>query len=120
MKSTPMTPLQWILIAVFGLLLVWMLIKRRGDISPEAAKQLVSEGALLLDVRSTSEFGSGHLPGALNVPLSDLTGRLAELGSKERPIIIYCQSGMRSAAAAGMLKHQGFSKVSNLGAMSRW
>jgi phage shock protein E len=115
-----MTPFQWTLLAVAGLLLVWMLLKRRGDITPEAAKQLVSEGALLLDVRTAAEFSSGHLPGATNIPLGELGSRLKKLEPKDRAIVVYCLSGTRSAAAAGTLKGAGFEKVANLGAMSRW
>ena len=115
-----MTPFQWALLGLMTALIVWMLLKRRGDISAEDAKKQVSDGALLLDVRTTGEFSAGHLPNALNIPLSELSARLEKLEPKDRTIIVYCLSGTRSASAVGALKRAGFEKVSNLGAMSRW
>ncbi len=115
-----MTPFQWTLLGLTGLILLWMLLKRRGDVTPEAAKKLVSDGALLLDVRTAAEFSMGHLPGAVNIPLDQLGSRLGKLEPKDRAIVVYCLSGSRSAAAKGALKSAGFEKVANLGAMSRW
>lgn len=115
-----MSPFQWALLAAIVLLVVFMLLKRRGDVTPEEAKRLVEGGARLLDVRTTAEFSSGHLPGAQNVPLGELGSKLEGLGDKDKDVIVYCLSGTRSAAAARLLKNAGFSKVRNLGAMSRW
>jgi phage shock protein E len=115
-----MTAFQWVLLALTAALLLFMLRRRFGDVSPSQARELVGSGALLLDVRTPGEFASGHLPGALNVPVGELGGRLEGLGPKERAIVVYCASGVRSAAAAGMLERAGFAKVRNLGAMSRW
>jgi rhodanese-related sulfurtransferase len=93
---------------------------KRPDLSPETARQLVAEGARLIDVRSPGEFAAGHLDGARNVPVGEIGGRAGELGPKDRPIVLYCASGTRSAAAARTLRASGFSKVYNLGAMSNW
>jgi rhodanese-related sulfurtransferase len=93
---------------------------RRPDLSAPAAHALVAEGAALVDVRSLSEFGGSHLAGARNIPVGEIAHRSAELGAKDRPIVVYCASGMRSAAAKRMLKSAGFSRVYNLGAMSNW
>jgi phage shock protein E len=94
--------------------------QRRDWVTPAQAQGLVAQGALLLDVRSTQEFGSNHLPGALNIPLTDLPGRLAELGDKEKDVVVYCLSGGRSSSAKQFLVGNGFSSVHNLGAMRRW
>lgn len=115
-----MTPIQWALLGAIVLLVVLSLLKRRGDTSPEEARRLVEEGALLLDVRTEGEFASGHLPNAMNVPLHELGSKLAKLGDKDRSVVVYCLSGTRSTAAARTLRGAGFSKVRNLGAMSRW
>lgn len=80
----------------------------------DAASQLV------LDVRTPREFASGHVPNALNIPVQELEQRHAELGDKDTPIVIYCRSGARSAAAAGLLRDLGFSKLTDIGAMSNW
>lgn len=107
----------WIALAVA--VLVWVLSSRLGKVAPAQAKKLVSDGALLVDVRSPGEFAGGHIPGALNVPVSDIGGRAAELVKKGKPIVVYCASGMRSGSAARTLKQAG-AEVFDLGAMSRW
>jgi phage shock protein E len=84
------------------------------------ARELVARGALLLDVRSEDEFRAEHIPGARNVPLSKISADLAQLGSKGRPIVVYCRSGRRSAEATGVLKRAGFTTVYDLGPMSAW
>ena len=50
-------------------------------------QQAVTDGGLLLDVRSPGEFNSGHLEGALNIPVGELQSRLKELGSTDRPVV---------------------------------
>jgi rhodanese-related sulfurtransferase len=100
---------------------VWKISRAfMGKISPEKARSLVAEGARLVDVRSPGEFAGGHLDGALNIPVGDLSNRMAELGDKARPVVLYCASGMRSASAAGTLRRAGFADVHDLGAMARW
>ena len=93
---------------------------RSGNTSSAEARRMVSAGALLLDVRSPEEFKAGHIEGAVNIPVQELEGRMGELGAKEKPIVVYCQSGGRSARAAAMLEGAGYTEIHNLGAMSRW
>jgi rhodanese-related sulfurtransferase len=92
--------------------------------APQAAPavnpvELVKNGALLLDVRSPGEFNSGHLDGAVNIPIDQLGRRMAELGPKTRAVVVYCQSGGRSRAAAQMLSGAGY-QVHDVGPMSAW
>ena len=108
----------WIALAVVFLALTWYM--KRPDLSPALARELLSKGALLVDVRSPSEFSSGHIAGAKNIPVNTLAGRSGELGGKDRPVILYCASGTRSAMAKRTLRASGFSSVHNLGAMSNW
>ncbi len=82
------------------------------------AKALVEAGAVLLDVRTKDEFDEHHLPGARNLPVSDLRGQLATL-PKDKPIVVYCAVGSRSKAAANMLAAAGYD-ARNLGAMGNW
>lgn len=91
-----------------------------GKIDPTKARSLIDAGAALIDVRSPAEFASGHLPGALNLPVGELKTRIADIGSKERPVVVYCASGMRSASAASVLRQSGFREVHDLGSMARW
>lgn len=100
-----------------GIVVAFLLFKRLGQVSSQKARELVQGGALLLDVRTPAEFSSGHLPGAVNVPVSDLPKKVASL--KKGPVVVYCASGTRSAMARSMLKSHGF-EAFNLGAMSRW
>jgi rhodanese-related sulfurtransferase len=89
--------------------------------SPGAeARRLVGAGAVLLDVRTPEEFADGHVDGARNIPVQGLAGRLAEVGDKGTPVVVYCRSGGRSATAARMLKGAGYTTVFDLGPMSAW
>ena len=83
------------------------------------AHKWVRDGALLLDVRTPAEFQAGHLDGAVNIPVQELTGRLRELDA-DRNIVVYCKSGGRSAGATQALKKAGFREVLDLGAMRNW
>lgn len=103
-----------------GLVVGFFLFKRIGQVGRDEAHRLVKEGAALVDVRSAAEFSSGHLPGAINVPVNELGGQLKKLGKKDGTIVLYCASGTRSMMARSTLKGLGFTKVFNLGAMSRW
>ena len=105
---------------VGGVFIAFMLFKRLGQISSARARELVQAGAKLVDVRSAAEFASGHIPGAVNVPVGELGSKLKSLGEKDKPVIVYCASGTRSAMARSVLKGQGFAQVFNLGSMSRW
>lgn len=97
-----------------------MYLRTRGDIAPADAHRLVKEGAVLLDVRTPEEFASGHIDGAVNIPVQVLDSRMAELTDKKRPIVVYCRSGARSARAASALRAAGYASVHDIGPMSAW
>jgi len=77
---------------------------------------------LLLDVRSTGEYRSGHVPGAVNIPHSQLPARISELdGAEDREVVVYCERGGRAQTAEQALRDAGFSQVIHLeGDMSGW
>ena len=79
--------------------------------------QLMKEGAIILDVRTKGEYGSGHIRGSVNIPVEQLHKNLQKFKDKKRTIITCCESGMRSASAKGILKSNGFMNVHNGG---RW
>lgn len=80
--------------------------------------KLVKEGAIILDVRSKSEYSNGHIKGSLNISLDQLAHNLHRLSDKQKPVITCCASGMRSGSAASMLKNKGYSNVFNGGGWS--
>lgn len=77
------------------------------------------EEHVLVDVRTPEEFASGHIPGALNIPLQEL-GQKTDRLAKDKALILYCRSGSRSAHAAGMLGRLGYTNVQDLGGIYHW
>ncbi len=77
-------------------------------------------GAVVLDVREPQEYGQGHVPGAINIPQAELATRLDEV-SRDRPVIVICQVGMRSFRAAQFLAQMGIDQVVNVkGGTAAW
>jgi rhodanese-related sulfurtransferase len=87
-----------------------------GEGSGTDLKKLVQRGAIVLDVRSSAEFARGHLIGAVNIPLNALNNQITRL-KRDKPIIICCASGIRSASARNVLLANGFKDVYDAG---RW
>lgn len=75
---------------------------------------LIEKGALVVDVRSPSEFQQGSRPGSLNIPLNEINARSREL-DKNKTVVLCCASGSRSGIAVGILKKNGFRNVINAG-----
>ena len=90
-------------------------IKKLFGIKTTDYAQLMKDGAIILDVRTTGEFSSGHIKGSVNIPVDKLSHNIAKLKAKKKPIITCCASGMRSASAKGILKSNGFAEVYNGG-----
>ena len=92
-------------------------------VSPTEAVRLMNQGAVLVDVRSQAEFDSGHILDARHVP-QDQVAQAAESTlkrCKDKVVIMSCESGMRSSAAARVLQAQGFTNVVNLrGGVQAW
>jgi len=79
----------------------------RGDVPTVCWEDLHSSDALILDVRTPGEYASGHVPGALNIPVDELRPRLEEL-PKDGDIWVYCHVGQRSYVAVRMMVQRGF------------
>ena len=75
---------------------------------------LLNEGAQIVDVRGPGEFAAGHAANSVNIPLQQIGERASEL-DPERPVIVCCASGTRSAMAAHRLRRLGFNRVVNAG-----
>lgn len=79
----------------------------------------VNTAHLLVDVRTADEFATGHIYGALNIPLDTLESRLNEFPRTE-PVIVYCRSGNRSAQASQLLADAGYTQIYDLGGINAW
>ncbi len=77
----------------------------------------ITSGALIVDVRTPGEYEAGHYPGAVNIPLDEIDARIIEFGDVNRPIVVYCRSGNRSARAKAILEAHGFRDVTNGGGL---
>lgn len=82
------------------------------------AREIVAQGGTLLDVRTPGEYAGGHLDGAINIPVDALASRIGELAA-DKPVVVYCRSGRRSAIATELLTEKGF-KVTDIGTMANW
>jgi len=93
------------------------------DITVEAAHKMLEEepeGIILLDVRTEEEYKEGHIPDAINIPISESESRIGEL-DKSKKIVVYCRSGGISRTASETLAQNGFENVYNmLGGIEEW
>lgn len=101
--------LLWVLLACY---VAWKVF--RGLWARRRVAALRGSGAQIVDVRSPQEFAAGHAEGSLNIPLPDLSQRLAEL-DRNRWQVLCCASGARSAMACRQLRRAGFAQVFNAG-----
>ena len=93
--------------------------RRTAQISAKELAPRLSSVAVI-DVRGAAEWQTGHLPGAIHIPLGQLVDRTGELPSG-RPLVVQCQSGNRSSIGASLLERLGFSNVTNLaGGITGW
>lgn len=70
-------------------------------------KELVKNGAIILDVRTPAEFSTGHIIASLNIELQMLNSSLSILKAKNKPFVVVCRSGSRSGIAINILKNAG-------------
>jgi phage shock protein E len=98
----------------------FILIRRAGQISSKEAQAYLKNGALVIDVRTPSEYSSDHLPSALNIPLNQIETTLpCRVKDKSLVLLLHCQSGIRSNLAKKKVKALGYSNAFNLGSYER-
>jgi len=126
----PFIEKNWPLVLVFvlsGVMLLWPWVMRR--LSPvreigtfDATRMINTENPIVLDVREPKEYTGAQLPNAMHVPLSQLKDRGGELAKHvARPVIVYCDRGLRGGAAASALGKLGFTRVQSLrGGLRAW
>lgn len=110
-------------IAVAGWLVGTRLFPTKGVqniTTSELKSKLGKKNIQFIDVRTPGEFKSKHIRGFKNIPLNELTKQAQSL-SKDKEVIVICQSGMRSKQASKILKKLGFTNIINVrGGMSAW
>jgi phage shock protein E len=108
----------WIILA--AVLVAIFAVKRMSLVSADKARRFLQDGGVLVDVRNPGEFSSGHVPGAINVPLGNLSHEAARrFRDKNQVLLLHCLSGTRSGIARGQLKKLGYNNVFNLGSYRR-
>lgn len=109
-----------IIIAVMVLFIVApRIIRATKQISSQKAKELIEDGATIVDVRQIGEYRSGHIKGAINIPLNNIS-KVSNRLSKDKHVIVYCQSGARSSSAYKQLKSMGYTNIYDLGGIGKW
>jgi rhodanese-related sulfurtransferase len=89
------------------------------SVSGGQAREMVRDGAQLIDVRESSEWNAGHAPQAAHIPSSQVTSRLNRL-KKDKDIVVVCRSGSRSRSVTKQLRAQGYEAFTLAGGMRAW
>lgn len=118
---------SWIIDVIIFLFVVWFLSQRlmptKGvkTISTTDLKGMLKDKNIqFVDVRTKGEYSTNHIKEFKNIPLNELPQQASQL-SKDKEIVVICQSGMRSTRACKMLKKMNFDNISNVkGGMSAW
>ena len=112
--------------AILAVLTLVIELRERGRgsslLAPADTVRLANAGALVLDVRDAAEYATGHIIDARNIPAKELGERADSLKKyKEKPVIVYCESGMSAGSAVKALRALGFTKVAALkGGLRAW
>lgn len=110
----------WYLLIAAAIAATLLIPMRRGRADALQAAKLLQAGAVLVDVRSRAEFARGHLATAIHIPLAQCLQGTVDASALDKPIIVYCASGARSALAARSLRKFARGPVYDLGSMHRW
>lgn len=88
----------------------------------EKAKELIDNGAILIDVRTIEEYNEKHIEGSILLPLDSINEETVKdkILTKETTVIVYCRSGNRSSQAGIKLKQLGYTNVYDLGSIDNW
>lgn len=101
---------------LLGLMLVIWSGLGCGTDTPIHKIEKVSENAIVIDVRTTQEFQSGHIKGAINIPYEVIGRKIKQVTEKkDQEVILYCRSGRRSGIALKTLTKLGYANAKNVG-----
>ena len=90
------------------------------SVKPEEAMEMLRSGATLLDVRENAEWNAGHVPGAVHVPIKNVSSQAVKRLPKGRAVIVTCRTGARSRGATRILREKGIEAFNLSGGMSAW
>ncbi|MBQ9459851.1 MAG: rhodanese-like domain-containing protein [Oscillospiraceae bacterium] len=93
---------------------------QKPDINEGVKTCAATPGAMLLDVRNPDEYAGGHIPGSVNLPLSEIRTAEDRIPDLDTPLFVYCLSGARSSRAVAELQSMGYANLCNLGGISKW
>lgn len=118
---------KWAIDIILVLIIIWFLWRRMAGAkgvhqitTSELKNELKDKNKQFIDVRTPGEYKANHIREFKNIPLNQVSKKADEL-SKEKEVVVICQSGMRSSQASKQLKRLGFEKVTNVkGGMSAW
>lgn len=119
------TLLAFALVTSF-LLVIFSEVRRKASgvllIEPQEAVRLINADALVIDLRSATGFGRGHIVNARNIPADEIDARIDKLGSnKSKPVVVVCEAGLLATKAADKLRKAGFESAYGLkGGMNGW
>lgn len=119
-------PFLVIAAAILAILAVAIELRHRArggtSIGPNDAVRLANSGAAIVDVRSEADYEAGHIIDARHIPSAEIASRAETLKKyKEKPVLLYCENGLASGAAARALGGLGFTKVVTLrGGLQSW
>ncbi|MBM7693274.1 rhodanese-related sulfurtransferase [Peribacillus deserti] len=115
----------YVLLVILGAFIIYTLImwlNQRRILKTLTQEEFISgyRKAQLIDVREPNEYEAGHVLGARNIPMTQMKMRLKEI-RPDKPVYLYCQSGIRSGRAAQLLSRKGYKDLSHLkGGFKRW
>lgn len=73
----------------------------------EQVKEMLDEGAIIIDVRTPQEYNEGHISNSLNIPVQQIEARISTIKKKSKPVILCCKSGGRAGRAKAVLQRNG-------------
>lgn len=116
--------LNYIILGLIVIFLISRMLPAKGVrqiTTAELKQELNDKNKQLIDVRTPGEFKANNIRGFKNIPLQQLPGQAESKLSKDKEVVVICQSGMRSSSACKILKKKGFKQVTNVkGGMSAW
>lgn len=90
------------------------------NINGELEKAKSTNGSIILDVRTISEYKDGHIPNSINIPVENIESVASKYKDKSTPFFVYCLSGARSASAARVMNQMGYENVTDMGGIMRY